>query len=274
MLYAKCGKPLICHFCSKQFDCFLMMVNDDFYHRLTLIEHKKDAIRAGLYHCFGVPAIGLGSSMLGYAAMVSAQDHPAWLGIAGAALIWGLPGQVAMIEMASINANFILALLAVSFANMRMLPLTLTGITLVAADHKLNWLSRYFLSHFLAVTGWTAMMLVKDHLRRDLRLYYYLGFSGLLFASGIGCAIAGYYGGQRLPDLLVSGLVFLTPLYLLLLVFGARHRGNLIAVILGAAGGLMLYPLIGDWAVLVVGVMAGTAGWSFSHFSRIKPDIT
>lgn len=230
------------------------------------IKSNSDAFWSGFWDCFGVPAIGLGSSMLGFGAMAQASDLPSWLVLSTITLVWGLPGQVAMIEMIAIKANFLFVILTVSFANMRMLPLTVTGITVVLGGRKIFWLYRYFLAHFLAVTGWTAVMLAKDNMERHQRLYYYMGFSALLIFSGVCFGLIGYYGGSIAYPAILNALVFVTPLYLLLLVLSARHRTNLIAVIFGMVGGITAYPLIGDWAVLVAGLGGGSLAWVLGRY--------
>ena len=240
------------------------------FEKLRRLDSEKQAFWAGFQACMGIPAIGLGSSMLGYAATVAAGEHPAWLAFGGTMLVWGLPGQVAMLEMVATKANFLFTILAVSFANSRLLPVTVTGITLVVAGHKINWFLRFILAHFLAVTGWAIMMAVKDHLKPSLRLPFYIGFSTLLFASGVICTLIGYVAGQTFPPLIVAGLVFITPLYLLLLICSARQSANILAIIFAMIGGIGFYPWFGDWAVLMAGVIGGSIGFGLAHF-MLKP---
>ncbi|HAE02598.1 MAG TPA: hypothetical protein DCG04_14375 [Rhodospirillaceae bacterium] len=61
----------------------------------------------------------------------------------------------------------------------------------------------------------------------------------------------------------------MTPLYLLLLISGARQWANRLSVLFGIAIGLALYPVMGDWAVIAAGLLGGTLGFiSAPHLFR------
>ena len=244
------------------------MTSERFLNRLSQIADNKAAFIAGMGHCFGVPALGIGASMTGFGAMAHELGLPWWFAFNGAVLIWALPGQVAMNEMASLKVGFLFSLLAVSFANMRLLPITVTGITVIMGERRLSWLVRFILSHFLAVTGWTAIMLVRDYIPRMFLLPYYIGFVSLLFFAGISGTMLGYFSGGVLPEPIVGAIVFITPLYLMLLILNPRQKMNMIAVLIGVVGGLGLYPFIGNWSIFVAGVGGGTIAFFASNLGK------
>ena len=228
---------------------------------------KHEIAWSGAVDAFGVPSFGLGSSMVGFGAMVQASDLPGWFAVLGSAFIWALPGQVALIEIMAADGPLYLALAAVSFANMRLLPLAVTGVIVLAGGRKLSLFVRSFLVHFMAVTGWVAIMNSRERFAKEDRLYYYMGFAALLFTSGVGCSALGYFGGAFLPPVILIAVVFITPLYLFLLVLSARQKMHIYAVILGSIFGVLFYQVIGDWAIPVVGVGVGSLVFYFHHRS-------
>lgn len=218
----------------------------------------RTAALRGARRCVGVPALGIGLSMVGFGALSSDLGFSGLQALLTTALVWGLPGQIAYVELAAAGAPLSVLVAAVAFANMRMLPMTVTGLPAILGDRRPGFLSRLFLVQFMAVTAWTQMNADTPDLPKPARLPYYLGFVAVLYAAGCGGTLIGYAAGAVLPDPAMRIAVFMTPLYLLLLVAAARHPTNQLAVALGAALGIGLYPLIGDASVLAAGLIGGT----------------
>lgn len=217
-----------------------------------------EAASRGARRCVGVPALGIGLSMVGFGAL--ARD----LGFSGlqtfltTALVWGLPGQIAYVELAAAGAPLAVLVAAVAFANMRMLPMVVTGLPTILGGRRVPFTGRVALTQFMAVTAWTQMNADTPDMPPAARLPYYLGFVAMLYAAGLGGTMLGYGVGAVLPEPALRVAVFMTPLYLLLLVAAARQPTNRLAVALGAAIGTGLYPLVGDAAVLIAGLVGGS----------------
>jgi predicted branched-subunit amino acid permease len=94
------------------------------------------------------------------------------------------------------------------------------------------------------------------------RLPYFMGFAGTLWGvslvtTGFGFALAG-----AVPLPVTLGLVFINPIYFMLMTAAdVRSRARVLAAVLGAAGGPALYLLTPDWSLLLAGVGAGTLGF-------------
>ena len=54
-------------------------------------------------------------------------------------------------------------------------------------------------------------------------------------------------------------MIYITPLYILLLLSNARQTINKLAAFFGAALSPFIYLFAGDWAILVAGFIGGTA---------------
>ena len=61
-------------------------------------------------------------------------------------------------------------------------------------------------------------------------------------------------------------MIFVTPIYILLLIMNARQKANLLAVVLGGVLSPLLFPLIQEWAILVAGIIGGTLASLYGRF--------
>ena len=53
-------------------------------------------------------------------------------------------------------------------------------------------------------------------------------------------------------------LIFITPLYILLLVVNSKDNINRSAVYTGGALAIIFYPLVGTWSILISGILGGS----------------
>ncbi len=62
---------------------------------------SKDVVRKALYDALSLPAFILLFTMMGYGSLAQSAGFEAEMAALGTLLIWGLPGQLAMVEMTS-----------------------------------------------------------------------------------------------------------------------------------------------------------------------------
>jgi predicted branched-subunit amino acid permease len=221
----------------------------------------RAALRGGLRDALGVPALVLGASFLGFGALVQQAGLTVWHGLYSTATGWALPGQVAVLELYSVGAPLLLIALAVALVNVRLLPMTIAIMPLLRARGMPRW-AYYVTAHWIAVTAWAAAMRVCPHLPAAERLPYFAGMGAMLWAITLGTTATGFLLAGAVPGYVTLGLVFLNPIYFML-VFAAdvRHRPRVVALVLGALAGPPLYLLTPDWSLLLAGVIAGTAAF-------------
>ena len=240
-------------------------------HPVTVPPDLPRPFLRGMRDCLNVPALGIGLTMIGFGAM--AQDAglailPA-LGIT--TLVWGIAGQVALVDIHASGGGLLALFVAVALANLRMFPMVVTGLSSVTGGRKLSVLSRLLLMQSLAISCWTQMMTRADHVPAHQRLRYYIGFAVTLMSAGLLGTTIGHQLGRVVPQSVLTVAIFMTPLYLLLLISGARQWANRLSVLFGIAVGLALYPVMGDWAVIAAGLLGGTLGFiSAPHLFRNK----
>ncbi len=98
--------------------------------------------RQGFIDGFSLPAFMVAASMIGYGALVQSAGLSLGLAIVSTLGIWGLPGQVAFIEYMLLGAPVLSMLIAVSMANMRFLPMSLSLVPLFRRSES-GWRLRY-----------------------------------------------------------------------------------------------------------------------------------
>ena len=115
---------------------------------LKIIKNNRHAINLGVIDASKIPSIALITSMMSYASLVRESGLDFSFAIASSALMWALPGQIALVELHSAGATLLATVLAVAMANARFFPMTATMVPLFSQGVKRKlWL--YPLSHFI-----------------------------------------------------------------------------------------------------------------------------
>jgi predicted branched-subunit amino acid permease len=231
---------------------------------------SPSAFRLGVRDALGVPAIVLSASFLGFGSLCRESGLSIWLGLASTATGWALPGQVAMVELYAVGASLAVILLAVSLTNARLLPMTIVLMPLTRAPGIPRW--RYYVAaHFVAVTAWTFSMQRFPKLRPEERLPYFAGISLLLWGASLVATAAGYFLAGAVPPYVTLGLVFLNPIYFMLIfVADFRQPERALALALGAVAGPLLHLVEPDWALLATGLIAGTTAFLITRWRESR----
>jgi predicted branched-subunit amino acid permease len=206
----------------------------------------------------GAPALMLGASYVGFGGFV--RDNALGLDLALFSTItaWALPGQLAMVELYLAGAPLLAIALAVALANMRLAPMTTVMLPVVKVEGRAAW-RHYAAAHWVAITCWALTMLHAPARPREERLAFFMGCAFVLWvASLIGCVL-GYYAAGALPKPVALALVFLNPVYFMLLCLqDLRDHARALAMLLGAVLCAILHPLVPDWSLLIAGAVGGT----------------
>jgi len=222
---------------------------------------RRAAVLVGIRRAAGTPAIVLGASFIGFGALVHQTGLSVWHALFSTATGWAQPGQVALFELYGLGASIVVIGAAVTLTSVRLLPMAVTFMPLVRAPGTPRWLY-YLAANWVAVTTWAFAMRDCPRMPAEQRLPYFMGFSCTLWGvtlvtTGIGFVLAGI-----VPLPVTLGLVFINPIYFMLMTAAdVRSRARILAVVLGAAGGPAFYLLTPDWSLLLAGVGAGTLGF-------------
>lgn len=226
----------------------------------------RSAFRAGMRDGLGVPAIVISASFLGFGSLCRESGLSLWLGLASTATGWALPGQIAMVELYAVGASLAVILLAVALTNARLLPMAVVLMPLMRAPGTPTW--RYYLAaQFVAVTAWTFSMQRFPHLRPEERLPYYFGIALPLWVATLAATALGYLLADAVPAYVTLGLVFLNPIYFMLIfVAEFRQPERALALAFGAIAGPFLHLASPDWGLLATGLLAGTAAFLLTRW--------
>ena len=210
-----------------------------------------DALRA--------PAYALGATMAGFATIAREAGFDVWMAVSTSALVWGMPGQVAFASLYSAGASLFVIFIAVTLANMRMLLMVVSAADMMHLKmHKWPLWRRVILMQFLAITSWAHLAVAETNYPRHLLLPYFQGFSLTLFACGMLGTVFGYFLPDLVPPDLLQIIIFITPIYIFLLIATSRQKANRLAVAFGGILCPVFYPMVGEWSILLAGVIGGT----------------
>jgi predicted branched-subunit amino acid permease len=216
---------------------------------------------AGMRAAMGAPAFVLGASYIGFGAFVHQSGLNFFQGVASSTTGWALPGQIALIEIFAAGGSLLAAAIAVGLANARLLPMVVTLMPILRAGDPAAKprLIHYLSAHFIAITGWAVAMQRCPDMVPAQRLPFFLGFTLVLWTSTLLCTALGFFLVNIVPPYVTLGLVFLNPLYFMLLfTIDITRRDRRWALLIGAVLGPLLHMASPEWGLLMTGLGGGT----------------
>jgi len=222
----------------------------------------RRAVFLGMREALGLPALTLTASYLAFGSLVRGSGLGLLPGLATTFGLWALPGQVALVELYGVGASLLVIAATVALTNARFLPMAVVLMPHLRARGRPRWIY-YAAAQMIAVTSWVLAMRRAPKLAEAERLPYFLGL-GLVLWGGcfLGTAV-GFMLAGGLPHVISLGLIFLNPLYFLL-IFAAdlSERSRVLALVSGAVLGPLLHLVSPDWGLMATGFAAG----SFAFF--------
>jgi len=214
----------------------------------------------GIVDAFRMPVWVVGPSMAGFGSL--ARDSGVSFGVAAVstASVWGLPGQVAFVELFAVGAPVLAIIVASSMANMRFLPMSISMLPLLRSD-KGAWRWRYLLVALMSVNTWALTLRHGPEMEEAHRGSYFTGLSTICVVVGVVATGIGYYLAGTLPFYITVTLIFLNIMYFTFMFAGVRQRNCLLALIIGAVLGPLFHLISPEWGLPFCGVIAGTAGF-------------
>ncbi|HYD98292.1 MAG TPA: AzlC family ABC transporter permease [Alphaproteobacteria bacterium] len=224
---------------------------------------RRAVTRQALALAFGAPGLVLGASYLGFGSLIRESGLGLWFGLASTATGWALPGQVALVELLATGATLATVGLAIFLVNARLLPMLVLLMPHLREGARPGGRWRYFLlAHFVAITSWANGMRLLPEIAPEHRLRFFATFAITLFAITLAGTAIGYGLAAAVPPLLALGLVFLNPVYFMLVMAADwRQRARALAVAGGAVCGPLLHLAVPDWSLLLTGLGVGTAAF-------------
>ena len=175
---------------------------------------------------------------------------------------------MALVELYATGASLLTIFIAVALTNARMMPMTMTLLPVVRLPGRPTW-RVYLASHLIAVTGWAVAMLRCPDMPSEQRLSFFLGFAGALFVGSLVGTAVGFFVSGMVPAAVSLGLVFINPIYFMLLFLGDfRARSRVLALLFGAGLAPFMHAVSPTWGLLITGVAGGIAAFLLSRGRR------
>jgi predicted branched-subunit amino acid permease len=215
----------------------------------------------GAREALGAPALVLGASYVGFGSLIRQLGLGLEIGLLSTFTAWAAPGQVAAIELHAAGASLASIFFAVALVNARLLPMAVTLTPVMHVEGRARW-RIYLAAHLIAITAWAMTMMRAPSLPRGERLCFFVGFAVTLWlASLLGTAI-GFAVTDDLPRAVSIALIFINPIYFLLIFFVPPHnRSRWLALGFGAAIGPIFHRFSPGWGLLIAGLVAGSAAF-------------
>ena len=196
-----------------------------------------------------------------FGALAAANDIPFGVAVTSTAVLWALPAQIILVEMHSLAAPLFATLLAVMLSSARFLPMTLMLMPEMRAPGHRSW-KYYVAAQLLSLSGWTMAVARFPDIPRAQRLGWFYGFTVVLMTVSAVSTAIGYVGADRLPPLARLALVFMVPMYYLLILSGSvRERVAAFGLACGAVAGPLGYLVTPEWSVPLGGLAGGSVAY-------------
>ena len=222
---------------------------------------SSESFKDGVKHAIGVPALGLGSSMFAFGAFLHSAGFDIYQSFFSTFFTFALPGQFVMAETILAGGTLLNIFLAVLLTNSRLYPMTVNITPLIRNSNVPKW-KQYIGAHFIAVTSWFNFFSVQKNIKEDEKFNYFVGLGGFLWANSVVCTVAGYLFSNLVPHEILIALVFINPMYFLVMTVSNLEEKKIIcSILVGATLSIFLNDVFPGWSVLIAGVLAGTLGF-------------
>jgi len=222
----------------------------------------------GVIAAVSLPAIILGASFVGFAALALEAGVTMAQALFMTAFVWALPSKVVLVGAIMAGNGILAAAFAVALSAVRLTPMVVALVPELRAPSTRPWVL-YFLSHFVAVTSWVLALQTLRDVPRERRTVYYGGLGSTLILINMCVVTAVYLVARDLPPIASAALLLITPLYFLTSLWGsAREQAGHVAMVLGLIMGPLVHLVWPAASLLATGVIAGLGAYGWHVWKR------
>jgi len=221
--------------------------------------------RKALLDSLSLPAFILFFTMMGFGSLARGAGFEAEMAALASLLIWGLPGQLAMVELTRTGQGLLAIVFACSLANARFLPMVVAFMPTLS--RRQASLGRMLLdAQLLSINSWAMCMREFPRVEAAYRHRYYVTFASSILLAAVAGTLLGYHGAVLLPAAMVLGLIFVSPLFFALVLSAVPGRAERISMLLGCATIPVSHYLWPAVDLLVTGVLGGSLGFALGNW--------
>jgi predicted branched-subunit amino acid permease len=231
----------------------------------TMVTGNNAVMRKAMFDALSLPAFILLFTMMGFGSLARGAGFSAEMAALASMLIWGLPGQLAMVELTATGQGIIAIVFACSLANARFLPMVVSFVPAMSRG-KRNLFGMLLDAQLLSINSWAVCLREFPHVEPEFRHRYYVTFASSILTAAVIGTLLGYHGAVLLPAALVLGLIFVSPLFFALVLSAVPGRAERLSMILGCATIPIAHTLFPAVDLLITGVIGGSLGFVAGKF--------
>ena len=221
---------------------------------------KSRVFQKAVLDSLSLPAFILLTTMMGFGSLAGSAGFSPEMSALATALIWGLPGQLAMVELTTTGQGLFAIIFACSLANARFFPMVVSFIPSMTRDTT-SFPKMVLYAQLLSINSWAVCMRQFPKIDPDYRKFYFVVFASTIILAAIAGTLLGYHASAVLPYPLVLGLIFISPLFFALVLSAvpkATERASLILGCLVVPVAHLAFPSVD---LLITGVVGGSLGF-------------
>lgn len=229
---------------------------------MTIISDPQAVMLKALKDSLSLPAFILFFTMMGFGSFARSTGFDIDMAIAASLFIWGLPGQLVMVELSATGQPIIAIIVACSLANARFLPMVVSFLPTISHP-KTKFPQLLLDAQLLSINSWAMCLREFPAIDPAQRRRYFVVFAlVILLAALIGTAI-GHAVSVLLPQPLVLGLIFTSPLFFALVLSAVPALSHRLALL----SGCLIVPFMYAWLPSIDLLLTGLIGGSMAFFA-------
>jgi len=226
----------------------------------VLVSGTAAVTRKALLDALSLPAFILFFTMMGFGSLARGAGFGPEMAALASLLIWGLPGQLAMVELTRTGQGLVAIVFACSLANARFLPMVVSFLPTLQRQGAST--PRLLLdAQLLSINSWAMCMREFPQVDPGYRHRYYVTFASSILLAAVAGTLLGYHSAVLLPSTMVLGLIFVSPLFFALVLSAVPGRPERISMLLGCATIPLVHFFWPSVDLLLTGLVGGSAGF-------------
>jgi predicted branched-subunit amino acid permease len=226
----------------------------------ALLSGNAAVMRKAILDSLSLPAFILFFTMMGFGSLMQSAGFGADMAAVATLLIWGLPGQLAMVELSVTGQGIVAIVFACSLANARFMPMVVSFMPAMARSRAS--LPRQLLdAQMLSINSWAMCMREFPRIEPAWRHLYYATAASRIELAKVADTLLGYHSAVLLPAALVLGLIFVSPLLFALVLSAVPGRPERISMLLGCLTVPLAHHFWPSIDLLITGLVGGSLGF-------------
>ncbi len=226
------------------------------------VSDSQAVTRKALKDSLSLPAFILFFTMMGFGSFAHSTGFDLDMAVVASLFIWGLPGQLAMLELSATGQPIIAIIVACSLANARFLPMVVSFLPMISRPgtrfHQL-----LFDAQLLSINSWAMCLREFPHIDSTQRRRYFVVFATAILLAALSGTAIGHSASVLLPQPLVLGLIFTSPLFFALVLSAVPALSHRLALL----SGCLIVPLMHAWLPSIDLLLTGLIGGSLAFIA-------